>query len=204
MAIQLKPISLAAFIVELEGLVSLERRPHLVAEDVGALLPRLLADPGFLAPKYREPDPERYRTQVLAITPSGRASVVAMVWLPGQMTPIHDHITWCVVGVLEGTEREERFSLRADGRERWLAPAGEGLLAPGETSVLVPPAENIHRVRNAGQSVAISIHVYGADIGRLGSSINARFDDLPVRPEDHSGTPVAWRQVRAVEKDSPR
>ena len=41
------------------------------------------------------------------------------------------------------------------------------------------PPGDIHRVRNCGDGVAISLHVYGADITRLGSSVR-RIYDLPV------------------------
>ena len=41
--------------------------------------------------------------------------------------------------------------------------------------------EDIHMVEAAGDDLTISIHVYGADIERLGSSIYRRFDDWPVR-----------------------
>jgi hypothetical protein len=92
-------------------------------------------------------------------------------------------------------ECEERFELRERNGVRWLRPLGEGAVAAGGTSALVPPAENIHRVRNVGTTTALSVHVYGADISALGSSINQTFDDLAIRPEDRSGRPVAWRRV---------
>jgi hypothetical protein len=60
----------------------------------------------------------------------------------------------------------------------------------------VPPAENIHRVRNAGSTVALSIHIYGDDISVLGSSINECFDEVPIREQDTSGQIVAWRRVQ--------
>ena len=46
--------------------------------------------------------------------PDGCFSVVALVWRPGQY-PIHDHVTWCVIGVLQGAEYEELFALREGG-----------------------------------------------------------------------------------------
>ena len=49
---------------------------------------------------------------------------------------------------------------------------------PGHVEALVPPAENIHSVHAGGDELTISIHVYGADIERLGSSVYRRFDDL--------------------------
>ena len=45
-------------------------------------------------------------------------------------------------------------------------------------SGFAPPGD-IHRVRNHGRDIAISLHVYGADIGRLGSSVRRTYD-LPL------------------------
>jgi 3-mercaptopropionate dioxygenase len=102
-------------------------------------------------------------------------------------------VSWCVVGVHEGTESQTFYDLAEDAAGGLcLVEAGRETAGPGGCSALIPPAENIHRVANAGPTRAISIHVYGADIERLGSSINKTFDDLPVR--DVAGTsPQAWR-----------
>lgn len=187
---------LAAFIADVEAVTAAEQDPHRIAASVQGRLPGLLAEPGFLAPEHREPWPDRYRPHLLAVAPSRRFSVVALVWLPGQVTPIHDHICWCVVGVLQGLEREQRFGLREDASgARWLAPLGVEAMLPGHTCALVPPDENIHCVRNAGDTLAISIHVYGEDIAVCGSSVNQCFDDVPIRAGDHTGSPVAWRRV---------
>lgn len=190
---------LASFVADVEALVAIEQDPDLIAAGVRTRLARLLADREFLAPCYREPDPAHYRSHLLAVAPSRRFSVVSLVWLPGQITPIHDHICWCVVGVLQGLEREQRYSLHEgkDG-ERWLVPLADEAVAPGSTCALVPPTENIHQVRNAGDTLAISIHVYGDDIGLYGSSINQCFDELPIRLGDVAGAPVAWRRTRTL------
>jgi 3-mercaptopropionate dioxygenase len=44
----------------------------------------------------------------------------------------------------------------------------------------VPPGD-IRRVRNVGDGTAISIHVYGTDVSRIGTSAR-RYYDLPVVP----------------------
>jgi len=93
----------------------------------------------------------------------------------GQVTPIHDHVTWCVFGVLQGAEHEELYAVRDGG---WLEQTGSNVAAVGEVSGFAPPGD-IHRVRNCGDGVAISLHVYGADITRLGSSVRRTYD-LPV------------------------
>ena len=52
-------------------------------------------------------------------------------------------------------------SCRRDGRSRGLA---------GDVSGFAPPGD-IHRMTNTGDVTAISIHVYGTDVNRIGSSV---------------------------------
>jgi predicted metal-dependent enzyme (double-stranded beta helix superfamily) len=143
---------------------------------VAAQLRCHLPAPDFLTAAEREGLADDYVCHVLHVEPDGSFSVTAMVWRPGQVTPIHDHVTWCVFGVLQGIEYEELFALAADGTH--LAHVGRNENRPGEVSGFAPPGD-IHRVRNVGDRVAISLHVYGADITRLGSSVRRTYE-LPV------------------------
>lgn len=144
---------------------------------VARALRRQLPGPGILTATEREGDPAGYQSHLMHAEPDGSFSVVALVWRPGQITPIHDHVTWCVIGVLQGAEYEELFALREGGTV--LEEVGANAGAPGDVSGFAPPGD-IHRVCNRGTGVAISLHVYGADISRLGSSVR-RVYDLPVR-----------------------
>jgi 3-mercaptopropionate dioxygenase len=145
---------------------------RLVAADLRANLP----GPEILTEAQREGDPAAYRSHLLHAEPDGSFSIVAMVWLPGQVTSVHDHVTWCVFGVLQGVEHEELFALSGDGRR--LIRAGSADNRTGEISGFAPPGD-IHRVRNVGDGVTISLHIYGADISRLGCSIRREYD-LPI------------------------
>ena len=150
--------------------------PHAIGTRLGALL----AHDGWLAPEHRVPDADPTASTCCTSRRRRRLSVVALVWLPGQRTPIHDHVSWCVVGVYEGRERETRYrAVEVDG-ERCLEPVGSVDARPGHVEVIVPSVEDIHAVTAVGDGPTISIHVYGADIERLGSSIYRRFDDWPV------------------------
>jgi 3-mercaptopropionate dioxygenase len=142
-------------------------------------LRRHLPGPGILTAREREGSPDGYVCHILHTEPDGSFSVCAMVWRPGQETPIHDHVTWCVVGVVQGAEYEELFALRDGGTA--LESAGTGVNQTGAVSAFAPPGD-IHRVRNHGSEVAISLHVYGADITRLGNSVRRTYD-LPVLAE---------------------
>jgi predicted metal-dependent enzyme (double-stranded beta helix superfamily) len=192
---QRQPARLEAFIAEVERVIAAEGDPHEIVAAVQTALAPLLRDPSFLAPAFRQPWPVLIRPHLVAVAPNHAFSVMSLIWPPGQITPIHDHICWCVVGVLEGVEREQRFSLRQDEvRNHWLVPLNDVHVEVGQTSALIPPEENIHQVRNAGATLAISIHVYGADISVHGSSINQRFDELPIQPHTTAGHSVAWRR----------
>jgi predicted metal-dependent enzyme (double-stranded beta helix superfamily) len=150
-----------------------------VAARVASALRESLGRPGLLTEVQRLPDPTCYRQHVLHVEPDGSFSIVALVWLPGQATPIHDHVSWCVVGVHEGDEFETRYRLLEEAGRSWLVEDGTDFNPTGSVAALTPPGD-IHKVTNQGSGLAISLHVYGADIGRLGSSIRRRYD-LEVR-----------------------
>jgi 3-mercaptopropionate dioxygenase len=145
---------------------------------VGALRANLPAPAILLPSSLRRGDPACYQSHLLYAEPDGSFSVSAMVWRPGQQTVIHDHVAWCVTGVLQGREYEEIFALADDGRTLKLAT--RNLNPAGTVSGFAPPGD-IHRVRNTGDDVAISMHVYGADISRLGNSIRREYT-LPICP----------------------
>lgn len=142
---------------------------------VGAELRRHLPAPDVLTAEERAGDPTTYQSHTLYAAPDGAFSVVGLVWRPGQVTPIHDHVTWCVFGVLQGVEHEELYVHEGDH----LLGVGVNDNLPGDISGFAPPGD-IHRVRNSGDCTAISIHVYGTDISRIDSSVR-RIYDLPVR-----------------------
>lgn len=145
------------------------------ASRVAAALRRHLPGPDLLTPEQLLGDPSGYQTHLLHAEPDGSFSVVVMVWRPGQTTPIHDHLTWCVTGVMQGAEYEEIFALR----DNHLKAVARNQNPVGTVSGFAPPGD-IHQVRNSGAGVAVSMHVYGTDITRVGSSVR-RVYDLPVR-----------------------
>ena len=149
------------------------------ADRIVGVLRGHLPDPAVLLPSsLRRGDPACYQSHLLYAEQDGSFSVSAMVWMPGQQTVIHDHVAWCVTGVLQGREYEEIFALSDDGCALKLVARN---LNPAATVSGFTPPGDIHRVRNTGDDVAISMHVYGADISRLGNSIRREYV-LPICP----------------------
>ncbi|HEY7278708.1 MAG TPA: cysteine dioxygenase family protein [Trebonia sp.] len=145
------------------------------ADRVVAALRGRLPGPDLLSAEQLAGDPSGYQTHLVHAEPDGSFSVVVMVWRPGQRTPVHDHLTWCVTAVLQGTEYEEVYANRRDHLET----VGRNANPVGTVSGFAPPGD-IHQVTNIGDAVAVSMHVYGTDITRVGSSVR-RVYDLPVR-----------------------
>jgi len=189
---------LGRFTVAMDRAVAASGEPAVRAAAAASLLPDLLAHPEAIGPEHRVPSDEGYQQHIVHVHPEGCYSLVALVWRPGQATPIHDHRCWCVVGVLEGEEHEERFHLVDQDGRRALVVTGSTRQATGSVCTLVPPEENIHRVSSAAPTgVTVSLHVYGDDISQCGSSINHVFDEALLAHHDDAldaGDRLSWRE----------
>jgi 3-mercaptopropionate dioxygenase len=137
---------------------------QLVAEQLRLHLPT----PDVLTAEQRLGSPDTYVGHTLHVEPDGTFSIVGLVWRPGQFTRIHDHVTWCTFAVIQGVEYEELFD--AD-----LNMVGRSENHVGDVSGFAPPGD-IHRVHNTADTTAISIHVYGTDVTRIGSSVRRYYD----------------------------
>jgi 3-mercaptopropionate dioxygenase len=171
---------LDSLVAEVRDAVGRGLPPDLTAYLVGECLASYLGAVDLLTDEQCGSDPARYRQHLLHAEHDGSFSVVALVWLPGQGTSVHDHVSWCTTGVHEGEEHERRYRLLpspATGRAARLVATGDVVNAQGAVCGFAPPGD-IHRVWNAGAGRAISLHVYGADISRLGTSVR-RVYQLP-------------------------
>jgi predicted metal-dependent enzyme (double-stranded beta helix superfamily) len=142
------------------------------AAAVAAAVRSTAPDPrALLGREQRRGSADGYCQHVLHVEPDRSFSIVALVWRPGQATPVHDHVCWCVVAVVQGEERETLYEHRG-GRLVAVSTACHGV---GSVSACEPPGD-IHRVSNEGEDVAISLHVYGADVETLGTSIRRAYE----------------------------
>jgi predicted metal-dependent enzyme (double-stranded beta helix superfamily) len=137
---------------------------ELVAEQLREHLPTT----EVLTPEQREGWADTYGSHTLHVEPDGSFSIIAVIWRPGQVTRIHDHTSWCVFGVIQGIEHEELYD--AD-----LNLVGKADNHAGDVSGFAPPGD-IHRVHNTTGETAISIHIYGTDVTRIGSSVRRYYD----------------------------
>ncbi|MFF7710916.1 cysteine dioxygenase [Pseudomonas sp. NPDC007930] len=132
----------------------------------GQLLAELVRFDDWLPAAFAQPSAERYQQFLLHADAQQRFSVVSFVWGPGQRTPLHDHRTWGLIGMLRGAEDAQNFVRDAHGA--LLADGAPVRLVPGQVEAVSPTVGDIHQVSNAySDRVSISIHVYGANIGAV-------------------------------------
>jgi predicted metal-dependent enzyme (double-stranded beta helix superfamily) len=156
---------------------SLEKLCADVADAVtGPLSPRNQRVALALAPYLRLPDllpdsacrcsPDRYVRHLLYAGID--YTVLALVWRPRQMSPVHAHQTWCAFGMYRGWMVETFFAPGPPGTE----PRGCVQRRVGDISHASADPDSMHRLANLGTETAISIHVYGAPYDRLGDQVN--------------------------------
>jgi predicted metal-dependent enzyme (double-stranded beta helix superfamily) len=132
----------------------------------GILLQALVQVDDWLPEIYAKPDSEHYQQYLLHSDEADRFSIVSFVWGPGQKTPIHNHTVWGMIGILRGAEYSQGYRQNPNGT---LVPEGEAvLLKQGEVDAVSPQIGDLHAVSNAFEDkTSISIHVYGANIGKI-------------------------------------
>lgn len=134
------------------------------------LLGQLIQHDDWLPEAFCTINPDRYQQFLLYADPDEKFSVVSFVWGPGQATPVHNHTVWGLVGVLRGCEQSQSYAFNARGE---CSPCGSPVLMhPGDVDFVSPLFGDIHSVSNAmSHCPSISIHVYGANIGRVRRSV---------------------------------
>ena len=143
-----------------------------LADSVHAIAPlmhRLLSSTDqFLREEHFQPDPDHYARNLVFDDKKTGLSLYTLVWEPGQWTPVHDHGTLGVVGVVQGQLEEQNY-LRLDPDQSPdrhsginLQRGGLVLLSPHSVSTFVPNPDHIHRTGcPENRSQCVSLHLYG-------------------------------------------
>jgi predicted metal-dependent enzyme (double-stranded beta helix superfamily) len=131
-----------------------------------AIRPRfatLLEDQDWLPERFQQPNPESGMGggigQWLLFRAEDRSlTLFALIVPSGAATPIHDHLAWGLVGLYRGTQDEEIYDERVDLKV-------QRALVPGDFYALLPPRDDIHRVRTTSAEQSVSIHLLTNDTG---------------------------------------
>jgi len=154
------------------------------------LLSRALDEPGWEDPRYAtvtangRPGFDYYRN------PETSLHIYSVLFRPEFPTPVHDHVTWGLIGVYSGTQRTTRYRREDDGAISGhcrITEVADELLTHGATYLLLPP-NDIHRIEVVSAEPGLSVHVLGADLNRQRRRI---FDVAAGRCEEVEGVSMA-------------
>jgi predicted metal-dependent enzyme (double-stranded beta helix superfamily) len=165
---------LTAHTDELRRLSELPTEPAL--RQAAAFLAGLVKDPGFVESRIlpllkEERGSEDWYVAHRCDGEHGAYSLEIFVWPPASGTRVHDHSSWGAYHCAWGSVLEERYERLDDGARaeharlekiwqlQWSPEDGASTVLPGDGG--------IHRVGNPGDSLAISVHLYGPRIGKL-------------------------------------
>jgi 3-mercaptopropionate dioxygenase len=171
------------FVAGVQAAIATAGSPEAACDAIRPTFARLLDDPDWLPQQYREPvadlsgsaagqSPPARPTEpsgmgggigqwLLYRSEDGSLSLFALVVPPAAETPVHDHLAWGLVGLYRGTQDEEIFALADGGLEL----SERRPLVPGDFYALIPPHDDIHRVRTTSTETSVSIHLLTNDTG---------------------------------------
>jgi 3-mercaptopropionate dioxygenase len=154
------------FVADVRAAIEAASSPDEACDRIRPRFAELLADPDWLSAAYREPAPESgmgggIGQWLLFRAGDGSLSLFSLVVPPESETPVHDHLAWGLVGLYRGAQDEEIYAER-DGK---LELVERRALEPGDFYALIPPTDDIHRVRTTSAVTSVSIHLLTNDTG---------------------------------------
>ncbi len=135
------------------------------ADAIAGLLAGCLRDRGLSALRHLPPDSGHYARHLLYVDPLRRYSMLALVWSPGQGTPVHGHTAWGAVAVLRGELTAVSYRLCKAGASTFRCREhGTVEVRTGQSTTVHPGLDDVHRMTNRARRLAVSLHVYGKDL----------------------------------------
>ena len=157
------------FVTSLAQLLDTDPTESEILEIGAEFLKELIKYDDWLPEQFAKPHPQYYQQYLLHADSLERFSVVSFVWGPGQVTPVHNHTVWGLIGMLRGAESSQNYSLYNGALKKLGTPVE---LKQGDTESVSPTVGDLHQVANAlDDAVSVSIHVYGANIGAVQRSV---------------------------------
>jgi predicted metal-dependent enzyme (double-stranded beta helix superfamily) len=154
------------FVAEVEAAIATASSPAQACDAIKPHFASLLADPDWLPQAFREPAAESgmgggIGQWLICRADDGSLSFFALVVPPASETPVHDHLAWGLVGVYDGAQDEDVYAHTGDALEL----VERRSLAPGDFYALLPPNDDIHRVRTTSATTSVSLHLLTNDTG---------------------------------------
>ena len=169
--------SVDEFVNDLRLITQKQTTDSVIIQKVIPLAKRLASETDWSAEYFRSCDETQgFGITILNEDEDNALMVETICWLPGRGVAPHDHQTWGVVVGIYGQETNVNWKRHDDGSMVGFAELTveeEIVVGAGESCFFSP--NDIHSVRNSGETPSLSLHVYGFSPG---SRNRSEFDPL--------------------------
>jgi predicted metal-dependent enzyme (double-stranded beta helix superfamily) len=157
---------LADYVADLRRIARAGLAEPQLLDQVGPLTLRLAGNRDLLDPARYPADPvQGFGLHLLHEEADHSLAVFAISWLPGSVSPTHDHGTWAAVAGVTGVERNLRYARVDDGSRPGFAELElKRTIDVGPGDLLCVRTGGIHAVRNDSGELTLSLHTYGRHI----------------------------------------
>ncbi len=156
-----KTYRLYRFLTDLEDILAETKNEEQILSLVRPLVRRLLTSSYWIQGEYTWPDAQQgwsvlnlYDEMYFPLT------IQMVVWLPGQVSKIHNHGTWGIVALINGEEKNTfwRRHPQSNAPNR-IEKVGEKNICAGE--IITFTSEAIHSIEVIGEEPVVSFNLYG-------------------------------------------
>lgn len=155
------------FIEDIEEIVRKYHKESDLLQHIRPLLYDLINISDSIPEEAFIPRNDRFADNLIYLSKDKRLSIIGSVWLPGQYTPIHDHLTWALVGMHEGEEIESIYKKIYDDSSNKIVLEQTSNKTNNKGHISVLGKDYMHRIENTSDKLSSSIHVYGIDLGNV-------------------------------------
>lgn len=147
------------FLTELEDLVNSVTDEIAIIRLLIPKVRKLLTECYWLQSEYNRPSGKtNYAVKPLYEDLDYPLTIQNVMWLPQQISSIHNHGTWGIVGVISGQEKNKIWRRYGESGQK-LELVGEKILFPGD--VIAFTSNAIHSIESLGNEPTITFNLYG-------------------------------------------
>lgn len=149
------------FLTDIEDIIFTVKENRRRLQMIRPLVRRLVTSSYWLQSEFLEPSPERgFSVLKLYEEPQFGISVEIVSAVPGIVSQIHNHGSWAVILLLQGSYKYTFWQpIKDKDFPHKIEPVSQKIIKAGDLISFLPNA--IHRVESLGEEVTVTICVYG-------------------------------------------
>lgn len=138
---------------------------QMVAAVVGSMQ-KLLSNPQIFEPQFVDAVVQGHHDGRVYTSSDHGFFIQLFAWPPGAETPVHDHNTWGVMGILQNELAVTEYQMIPQAQAGHFNLEAKPSYTAGRGAIVyvLSPEDEIHQIVNPTQEYSFSIHIYGQEL----------------------------------------